>query len=119
MKNFAKGLVVGLAFVAMLALAQSYGAFGFGIIAPTVANCPPGSANNAVLCAVGPVSGSYTMYVSYNAGAYQLLAPAGATVTGTAPIVVNNGNVSCPSCLTTSSKVATAVISTATSTVTQ
>ena len=120
MKQFWIGLGIGLALVTALAFAQSV---GIGVnnatgIAATVSACPaPGNGFN--LCPVGTSPANYTMYVSYAGGAYQLLAPAGATVTGTAPIVVNSGNVSCPSCLTTSSKVATAVTSTATNTITQ
>jgi hypothetical protein len=52
--------------------AGSYGAQGIGPIAPAVTNCPKPMANLAMLCPVGS-TGAYSMYVSYNGGAYELL----------------------------------------------
>ena len=67
--------------------AQTYGGFGFGTIAPTVASCPSGVTNYVMLCAVGTATTSYAIYVSYNAGPYQPLVPVpkvSTTVTSTA-----------------------------------
>jgi len=89
--------VLGAAVIYMFG--QSYGSVGFGPIAPALSNCPAGTANTAQLCAVGTAASNYTMYVSYNGAAYQLLAPAGTAMTGTAPIVVSGGTVSCPTCV--------------------
>lgn len=61
-------------------LGQSYGAVSIGPIAPAVANCPAGQSGFATLCPVGSGS-TYTMYVSYNAAAYQLLVPVSSGVT--------------------------------------
>lgn len=108
MKKFAVLFFTFLLGVAVLRMfAQSYGAFGVGPIAPTVANCPAGQPGNyAVLCPVGSSSAGYTMYVSYNGGAYQLLVPAStASVTGTLPIVVSGNSVTCPTCVVTGSVV--------------
>ena len=93
------GLVIGLPVVSNV-YAQSYGAMSYLPIAPAVSNCPPGIANGTTLCTVGTTSGPYTIYVSYNAGAYQPLIGAGVTITGAAPIVVSGGAVSCPTCVT-------------------
>jgi hypothetical protein len=65
---------------ALAGLAQSYGGFTFGPIAPAVANCPIGQANYATLCSVGTSPTSYATYVSYNLGAYQPLIPPPAPV---------------------------------------
>ena len=66
-------LLAGAVYLPHSASAQGYGAIGFAPIAPAVANCPAGVTNGAMLCAVGTSASTYTLYVSYNAGAYQLL----------------------------------------------
>lgn len=53
----------------------SYGGFGIGPIAPTVANCPAPAVNQAIQCPVGSVA-TFAMYISYNGLAYQpMIAP--------------------------------------------
>lgn len=68
-------LVLG---IVLLAYGQSYGGFGYAPIAPAVSNCPPGQSTYTVFCTVGSATTGYQIYVSYNAGAYQLLVPANA-----------------------------------------
>lgn len=97
--------------------AQTYGGLGFGTIAPAVASCPAGLANMAMLCAVGTSATGYTTYISYNAGAYQLLVPAAApAVTSfngrTGAVILTDADVAGAGV-----KVSTTVTSTATSTV--
>lgn len=50
----------------------SYGASVIGYIAPTVDQCPKSMKKFAMLCPVGS-NGSFSMYVSYDGGAYQQL----------------------------------------------
>ena len=68
---------------------QSYGGMAFGPIAPALSNCPAGITGMASLCAVGSGT-SYTLYVSYNAGAY---APLIGASNGVASFNGRTGNV--------------------------
>ena len=94
-KQFCIILAVVITGFVVLAAAQSYGTFGIGPIAPTVAQCPAGAAGMATYCPVGSSTLAYATYVSYNAGAYTLLVPAPSTAsfTGTDPISVSSSGV--------------------------
>lgn len=76
MKNwqFATLIATIVLCAALFAFGQSYGTIGYAPIAPTLASCPAGLANSTMLCTVGS-AGKYSIYVSFNAGTYQLLVP--------------------------------------------
>ena len=87
MKNFLRGIIVGIiafAFVifAVRAYAQSIGiSVNIGnAIASTDSQCPI-SGPGFSLCPVGTAATGYSLYVSYAGGAYQPLVPASAGVT--------------------------------------
>jgi hypothetical protein len=99
----------------LLAHAQSYSTLGGGPIAPAVANCTVSATGYWAFCPVG--SGTiYSMYVSYNGGAYQLLVPA--TSAGVATFNGRSGAVILTDADVTGTglKVVTTVTSTAVST---
>lgn len=97
--------------------AQSYASISLGPIAPTVAQCPAGQPNTASLCPVGS-GASYSMYVSYNGGAYAVLA-GGSQTAGVTTFNGRAGAVTLTKADVTGTglAVATTVTSTATSTV--
>lgn len=67
------GVLIVAATLACFAIAgRSYGAEGIGPIAPTFDQCPKPIKGYAMLCPVGQ-SGSFSMYVSYDGGAYTQL----------------------------------------------
>jgi len=94
-KQFCTLLAVVVIGFVILAAAQSYGGFAIGPIAPTVTQCPPGVAGQAVYCPVGSSTLTYSTYVSYNAGAYMPLVPAssGPALTATDPIAISPAGV--------------------------
>ncbi|MGA2557978.1 MAG: hypothetical protein ABSG04_17045 [Verrucomicrobiota bacterium] len=98
----------------LIAIGQSYGALSYGVIAPALANCPAGQANMTTFCTVGTAA-PYTIYVSFNAGAYQLLVPAASGVASfngrTGAVTLTDADVT-----GTGLKVSTTVTSTAVST---
>jgi hypothetical protein len=81
-----KRLILVVIVLAVYAFGQSYGALSFGPIAPTLASCPSGVVTMTTLCTVGTAA-PYTIYVSYNGGAYGALIPAQVA----APVTSVNG----------------------------